>query len=208
MHEQMDGQFDEQSFGGEEQTGAEASRKKQVKRFKEIELDPRIRLTAKIFRATDQSTNRADEVDGDLPEHLSSDAHDSLSDQRGRNQVHPSMRYGVQALNEISITRGDQGMGSFEIYVNDVMLTVVQGDGILISTPTGSTAYNLSCGGSIVHIAAQVICLTPICPHSLSFRPIILPADECQIKIKLSPGGRQSKAKITVDGQVNFQINS
>ena len=116
------------------------------------------------------------------------------------------MRYGVQALNEISITRGDHGMGSFEIYVNGVMLTAVQGDGILISTPTGSTAYNLSCGGSIVHIAAQVICLTPICPHSLSFRPIILPADQCHIQIRLSKQSRQSTAKITVDGQTHLQI--
>lgn len=60
--------------------------------------------------------------------------------------------YDIQALNEISITRGNHpGMCSYEVYVNDVLLTVVQGDGILIATPTGSTAYNLSCGGSIVH---------------------------------------------------------
>jgi len=45
-------------------------------------------------------------------------------------------------------------MGSFEIYVNDILLTTMLGDGVLISTPTGSTAYNLSCGGSIVHISA------------------------------------------------------
>jgi NADH kinase len=96
--------------------------------------------------------------------------------------------------------RDNQGMGSFEIYVNDILLTTMLGDGVLISTPTGSTAYNLSCGGSIVHIAAQVICLTPICPHSLSFRPIILPADKCHIKIRLSKDSRQNKAKITVDG--------
>ena len=58
-------------------------------------------------------------------------------------------------MNEISITRGDSGgLSAFEVYVNDILLTVVQGDGILISTPTGSTAYNLSCGGSIVHIQA------------------------------------------------------
>jgi len=75
-------------------------------------------------------------------------------------------------------------MCKFDIYVNDVELTTVQGDGILISTPTGSTAYNLSCGGSIVHETADVICLTPICAHSLSFRPIILPKD-VEIKIVL-----------------------
>lgn len=161
---------------------------KQVKTFKEIELDLRMRLTAKVLKTADQAANKGETgcENEDLDECLSSHAHDSLSYQASaqsarRNQEDRSLKYGVQALNEISITRGDQGMGSFEIYVNDVMLTVVQGDGILISTPTGSTAYNLSCGGSIVHIAAQVICLTPICPHSLSFRPIILPADHCHI---------------------------
>lgn len=87
----------------------------------------------------------------------------------------------MQALNEISITKGSSGgMCAYEIYVNGILLTVVQGDGILISTPTGSTAYNLSCGGSIVHNSAEVICLTPICPHSLSFRPIIL-SHSCEI---------------------------
>ena len=89
------------------------------------------------------------------------------------------------------MTRGNfGGLGSFEVYVNDVLITVVVGDGILISTPTGSTAYNLSCGGSIVHTGARVICLTPICPHSLSCRPIILPADTCELKIKMSVNSR------------------
>jgi len=80
------------------------------------------------------------------------------------------------ALNEISITRGDaEFMCRFDIYVNDVFLTTMQGDRLIISTPTGSTAYNLSSGGSIVHPECDVICLTPISPHSLSFRPVILP---------------------------------
>ena len=100
----------------------------------------------------------------------------------------------MQALNEICITRGNMGqMSAYEVYVNDILLTTVHGDGILISTPTGSTAYNLSCGGSIVHNAAQVICLTPICPHSLSFRPIILP-NTCELKIKMSQTTRQPTA--------------
>ena len=69
----------------------------------------------------------------------------------------------------------NEAMCFFDVYINDDLLTTVQGDGMLISTPTGSTAYNLSCGGSIVHPNANVISMTPICPHSLSFRPIILP---------------------------------
>jgi NAD kinase len=91
----------------------------------------------------------------------------------GSKEIQPGI---CHVLNEISVTRGNnEFMALFDIFVNDVHLTTVQGDGVLISTPTGSTAYNLSCGGSIVHASAQVICVTPICPHSLSFRPIILP---------------------------------
>lgn len=101
----------------------------------------------------------------------------------------------MQALNEISITRGHHpGMCAYEIFVNKTFLTVVHGDGILIATPTGSTAYNLSCGGSIVHSAAQVICLTPINPHSLSFRPIILPTANTEIEIRMSSESRQDMA--------------
>ena len=95
-------------------------------------------------------------------------------------------------------------MCKFDIYINGVELTTVQGDGILISTPTGSTAYNLSCGGSIVHECTDVICLTPICPHSLSFRPIILPKD-VEIKIVL-PQTARTGAWVTFDGQMRFKI--
>jgi NAD+ kinase len=102
-------------------------------------------------------------------------SYDMLQKERYSNKYNTE-NYDIQALNEISITRGmNPGMCCYEVIVNDILLTTVQGDGILIATPTGSTAYNLSCGGSIVHSSAQVICLTPINPHSLSFRPIILP---------------------------------
>ena len=80
----------------------------------------------------------------------------------------------------------------------------MQGDGVLISTPTGSTAYNLSCGGSIVHESAHVICMTPICPHSLSFRPVILPAN-VEIKIKV-PASSRIPAWVTIDGHFRFDL--
>jgi NAD kinase len=59
-----------------------------------------------------------------------------------------------QSLNEVTIMRKSENMSQIEIFINNVLLTVLQGDGLLISTPTGSTAYNLSCGGSIVHYSA------------------------------------------------------
>lgn len=114
----------------------------------------------------------------------------------GEQEVQPAA---CQALNEISITRGSaEFMARFDIYINEVFLTNVQGDGILISTPTGSTAYNLSCGGSIVHDTSDVVCLTPISAHSLSFRPIILPKS-VTIRVVL-PEDARTGAWVTFDG--------
>mmetsp|Transcript_23651 Transcript_23651/g.29286 ORF Transcript_23651/g.29286 Transcript_23651/m.29286 type:complete len:130 (-) Transcript_23651:184-573(-) len=95
-------------------------------------------------------------------------------------------------------------MCRFDIYINDTPLTIVQGDGVLISTPTGSTAYNLSCGGSIIHPTSEVVALTPICPHSLSFRPIILPKT-AKITIVL-PEEARTGAWVTFDGQMRFRM--
>lgn len=111
------------------------------------------------------------------------------------------------ALNEITITRGSaEFMCRFDIYVNDVFWTVVQGDGVMLATPTGSTAYNMSCGGPIAHPQAQVVCLTPICPHSLAFRPVILPAN-AKITIAL-PKDARTAAWVTFDGQLKFKMEA
>ncbi len=120
----------------------------------------------------------------------------------GSKEVQPILGH---VLNEISVTRGNtEFMVLFDVFVNDVHLTRVQGDGVLISTPTGSTAYNLSCGGSIVHSYANVISVTPICPHSLSFRPIILPGN-AKITISLPPEAR-TDAWVTFDGQSRVKM--
>lgn len=123
-------------------------------------------------------------------------------DSHGEKEVQPAI---CHALNEISITRGNaEFMCRFDVYINDTLLTIVQGDGVLISTPTGSTAYNLSCGGSIIHPGADAIALTPICPHSLSFRPIILPKS-AKISIVL-PEEARTGAWVTFDGQMRFKM--
>ena len=123
-------------------------------------------------------------------------------DSQGEQEVQPAV---CQALNEIAITRGSaEFMCRFDIYINDTLLTIVQGDGILISTPTGSTAYNLSCGGSIAHPSTDIVCLTAICPHSLAFRPLILPKT-CKISIVL-PEEARSGAWVTFDGQMRFKM--
>ncbi len=82
------------------------------------------------------------------------------------------------ALNEVVIAKGPLGrMINIPTWVDDSFLTVYRGDGLIISSPTGSTAYNLSAGGPIIHPCVDAIVLTPICPFALSARPLILPAN-------------------------------
>ncbi|MBQ7679394.1 MAG: NAD(+)/NADH kinase, partial [Butyrivibrio sp.] len=89
------------------------------------------------------------------------------------------------ALNDIVIARcSSLRVIPFHIYVNGLFLTRYEGDGILLSTPTGSTGYNMSAGGPIVEPEARVILLTPICPHTMGSRTIVLsPQDEIVVEL-------------------------
>ncbi len=79
------------------------------------------------------------------------------------------------ALNDIVLSKGNMGrLIEFSIHVNEQYVAKPRGDGLIISTPTGSTAYALSAGGPIIYPDLPVICLSPICPHTLSNRPILL----------------------------------
>lgn len=79
-------------------------------------------------------------------------------------------------------------------------------DGILLSTPTGSTAYNLAAGGPIVEPGLDVFILTPICPHTLNQRPLVLPGSG-ETRIKVISGKSQSASVLSLDGQVNFPLD-
>lgn len=86
----------------------------------------------------------------------------------------------VLGLNELIVERGPSPyMTALDAFLDGDYLTVVQADGILVATPTGSTAYSLSAGGSILFPTIPAILFTPICPHSLSFRPLLLPDSSC-----------------------------
>jgi NAD+ kinase len=114
-------------------------------------------------------------------------------------QMHQRMGY---VLNDIVITRkGFSRIISLGIYVNDVLVDNFRGDGVIISTPTGSTAYNLSAGGPIVMAQASVMVITPICPHSLSPRSIIVSAeDTIRVVVGKSKKTQEAEAIATLDG--------
>jgi len=86
------------------------------------------------------------------------------------------VRARFNVLNEVTIDRGSSPyLANLECYCDDVHLTTVQADGIIFATPTGSTAYSMAAGGSVVHPSVPAICVTPICPHVLSFRSMVFP---------------------------------
>lgn len=106
----------------------------------------------------------------------------------------------VHAMNEVIIHRGkDPHLAIVEVYVGGRFLTEAVADGMIISTPTGSTAYSLSSGGSIIHPLVPSLLLTPVCPRSLSFRPLVLPA-KTPITLKLSEKNRGREVEVSIDG--------
>ncbi|KAI1626769.1 NAD+ kinase [Exophiala viscosa] len=106
----------------------------------------------------------------------------------------------THAMNEVILHRGrDPHLAIMEVYVGGRFLTEAVADGMIISTPTGSTAYSLSSGGSIIHPLVSSLLLTPICPRSLSFRPLVLPATT-PITLKLSEKNRGREVEVSIDG--------
>jgi NAD+ kinase len=110
-----------------------------------------------------------------------------------------------EVLNELVIDRGPSSyISSLDLYANDSLLTRISADGIILSTPTGSTAYSLSAGGSLVHPDIPAILLTPICPHTLSFRPMLL-NDDMALKVALPTTGRGG-AFVSFDGKGRVEL--
>jgi NADH kinase len=107
----------------------------------------------------------------------------------------------VHAMNEVIIHRGKEAhLAIIEVFVGGRFLTEAVADGMIVSTPTGSTAYSLSSGGSIIHPLVSSILLTPICPRSLSFRPLVLPANT-PIVLRLSEKNRGRELEVSIDGR-------
>jgi len=111
----------------------------------------------------------------------------------------------VPVLNDIVINRGALArLADVETHIDDHYLTTFRSDGLIVATPTGSTAYSLAAGGPVIHPDVPGIIITPICPFTLTNRPLIVP-DSIRITLKLAKGA--SDIKLTFDGQEGLDID-
>ena len=116
----------------------------------------------------------------------------------------------IYALNDVAITRkGPLQVVRFRIWVNGKVLSIYGADGIVIATPTGSTGYNLSAGGPIVQPEAKLILLTPVCPHTMNTRSIVLSSeDEIMVEVMERESNRLQEVEVNFDGNRQFTLKS
>jgi len=110
------------------------------------------------------------------------------------------------ALNDLVIDKGSfSRVIQLETFINGESLSTFSADGLIISTPTGSTAYSLSAGGPIINPQMEAIIITPICPHSLSVRPMVISQGET---FEVAVYSDHNSAMLTIDGQVGYELSS
>lgn len=128
----------------------------------------------------------------------------------GKVEHNGEVVYSDKALNDIVISRcGSLKIVKLQVYVNGQFLCEYSADGVIITTPTGSTGYNLSAGGPIVEPTAKLLMLTPICSHTLGARTIILSADdEIEIVIPERKDGRRQEVEANFDGAGKISIEA
>lgn len=110
------------------------------------------------------------------------------------------------AVNDVVFTRTALSrMVDVSVWVGDQFLTTVKADGLIVASPTGSTAYNLSAGGPIVHPAMDALVITPIAPHALTNRPIVIPAER-DVRVVATGTNAGDEIYVTFDGQTGFPL--
>jgi NAD+ kinase len=109
----------------------------------------------------------------------------------------------ASALNDAMVSKGASHMVQLEISINGQFVTRLRGDGLIVSTPTGSTAYSMAAGGPILNPSVHALILTPICPHTLTNRPIVIPQD---VLVEVVLVSRDHGATATFDGQVGIAL--
>jgi NAD+ kinase len=105
------------------------------------------------------------------------------------------------AINKSALAR----IVEIQLNVAGLFVTTFRADGLVVSTPTGSTAYNLSAGGPIIYPTMEAVVITPICPHMLTNRPIVLP-DDLDVQISIANRGEDQEIYLTLDGQEGFPL--
>ena len=112
----------------------------------------------------------------------------------------------MRALNDAVLSKeAIARISTFSIAIGGRPISQFRADGVIVSTPTGSTAYNLSAGGPILHPALRAMVVTPICPHTLSQRPLVVPAST-SIDLRVVDSGTPEGVHLTLDGQAGFAI--
>ncbi len=118
---------------------------------------------------------------------------------------HGQQKFSAYALNEAAITGGSTArIVDLQLSDGEELIYTYRADGLLVATPTGSTAYSLSAGGPIVDPKLSCFCVTPICPHSLLARPLVFP-DTAELRIK-NVCNREKVLHLTMDGRVTFDL--
>jgi NAD+ kinase len=109
-------------------------------------------------------------------------------------------------LNDVVVTKAALSrIIELDVFVDGLFVSAFRADGLIVSSPTGSTAYNLAAGGPILHPALPAIVLTPICPHMLTNRPLVV-SDDAKIEVRLRPA-RDVEVHATFDGQRGFALS-
>jgi NAD+ kinase len=117
-------------------------------------------------------------------------------------------RHGQVVLNDVVVTRGEiSRVIDLEVTVNGEFVTRAKADGIIVASPTGSTAYNLAASGPIVHPEVDALVITPIAPHTLANRPIVIPAASI-VEVRPVESARPGDVLATFDGQTTFKLHS
>jgi NAD+ kinase len=120
----------------------------------------------------------------------------TIETEPSNSEIHP-LNF---ALNEVAVNRKNTtSMIKVETLVNDKYLTSYWSDGLIVSTPTGSTGYSLSCGGPVIDPSARSVVITPIAPHNLNARPLVLP-DNSVVSLKVS--GREKSYLVSLDSRI------
>jgi len=125
---------------------------------------------------------------------------------RARVLREETLRADHRVLNDVVVNRGPGSpIIDLSVSVDGVFVTRVRADGVIVASPTGSTAYSLSCGGPILHPEADAVVLTPIAPHTLTNRPVVIPAS-AEIRIQPSLGRAGDEVVASFDGQESVRL--